>query len=58
MDARFREGTIARIDAVLEDKEARTDLIAVAVDRELDRRERRGAAAVSSPRATKTPAKK
>jgi hypothetical protein len=41
-DARFPEGTIARIDAVLRPKEARTDLIHEAVEKELDRRESKG----------------
>ncbi len=39
MDARFPDGTIARIDAVLRPKEARTDLIYKAVEKEIDRRE-------------------
>lgn len=39
MDARFPDGTIARIDAVLRPKEARTDLIFEAVEKEIDRRE-------------------
>lgn len=38
--ARFPAGTLARIDAVLEPKEKRADLIRDAVDRELARRER------------------
>lgn len=37
--ARFPEGTLARIDAVLSDKEKRSDFIRVAVEAELDRRE-------------------
>lgn len=36
--ARFPEGTLARIDAVLETKEKRSDFIREAVDRELARR--------------------
>jgi hypothetical protein len=40
MDARFPEGTLARIDAVLCPKEARTDFIHSAVELELERRER------------------
>lgn len=40
MQARFREGTFARIEAVLEDKEDRTDFVREAVERELKRRER------------------
>jgi hypothetical protein len=39
--ARFPEGTLDRIDAVLEEGENRSDLIREAVDRELKRRERR-----------------
>lgn len=39
--ARFPEGTLERIDAVLEDGEKRSDLIREAVDRELKRRERK-----------------
>lgn len=38
--ARFPEGTLARIDAVLEDKEGRAEFIRRAVERELKRRER------------------
>lgn len=37
--ARFPEGTLARIDAVLSDKEKRSDFIRVAVEAELERRE-------------------
>lgn len=36
---RFRAGTLARIDAVLTDKEKRSDFIREAVERELERRE-------------------
>lgn len=39
--ARFVAGTLARIDAVLDEKEKRSDLIREAVERELARRERR-----------------
>lgn len=39
--ARFRAGTLSRIDAVLIDKEKRSDFIREAVERELERRERR-----------------
>jgi len=39
MPARFPEGTLARIDAALFDKEKRSDFIRVAVEAELDRRE-------------------
>lgn len=38
--ARFPAGTLARMDAVLEDREKRADLIREAVERELKRRER------------------
>jgi hypothetical protein len=38
--ARFPAGTLARIDAVLEDGEKRADLLREAVERELKRRER------------------
>jgi len=37
---RFRAGTMARIDAVLADKEKRSDFIREAVERELERREK------------------
>lgn len=37
---RFRAGTLARIDAVLTEKEKRSDFIREAVERELERRER------------------
>jgi hypothetical protein len=40
MPARFPEGTLARIDAALEDGEKRADLLREAVERELKRRER------------------
>jgi hypothetical protein len=40
MPARFPEGTIARIDSVLETDETRTDFLRAAVDREIKRRER------------------
>jgi len=40
MQARFPEGTFARIEAVLDDGEDRTDLVREAVERELTRRER------------------
>lgn len=39
MQARFRQGTFARIDAVLEDAEDRTDFVREAVDSELRQRE-------------------
>jgi hypothetical protein len=39
MDARFPEGTLARLDAVLRPMEARTDFIYEAVEREIDRRD-------------------
>lgn len=40
MQARFAEGTFARINDVLTDGEDRTDFVREAVDRELRRRER------------------
>lgn len=40
MQARFPEGTFERIDAVLQEKEDRTDFVRQAVERELKRRER------------------
>jgi hypothetical protein len=40
MPARFPDGTFERIDAVLEPNENRTDFLRVAVEREVDRRER------------------
>lgn len=39
MPARFPEGTLARMDAVLLPKEKRSDLIREAVEREIERRE-------------------
>jgi metal-responsive CopG/Arc/MetJ family transcriptional regulator len=36
--ARFPKGTLARLDALLEDKEARSDFIREAVEREIERR--------------------
>ena len=41
MPARFPEGTLARMDAVLDEGEKRSDLIREAVERELKRRERK-----------------
>lgn len=41
MQARFAEGTFARIDAVLGEAEDRTAFVREAVERELERRERR-----------------
>jgi hypothetical protein len=41
MQARFPEGTFARIDAVRDESEDRTDFVREAVERELKRRERR-----------------
>lgn len=38
MQARFPEGTFARIDAALEDGEERTSFVREAVERELKRR--------------------
>jgi hypothetical protein len=40
MLARFPEGTFARIEAALEEREDRTDFVREAVERELRRRER------------------
>lgn len=39
--AKFPEGTLARIDSALEEKEPRAALIREAVERELKRRERK-----------------
>lgn len=41
MPGRFPEGTLARMDAVLEDKESRGAFLREAVERELKRRERK-----------------
>ena len=41
MPARLPEGTLARMDAVLEDKESRGAFLREAVERELKRRERK-----------------
>jgi hypothetical protein len=41
MPARFPAGTLARIDAVLQQGEKRADLLREAVERELRRRERK-----------------
>lgn len=41
MPARFVAGTIARMDAVLGEREKRADLLREAVERELRRRERK-----------------
>jgi hypothetical protein len=41
MQARFPEGTFARIESVLREEEDRTDFIREAVERELKRREKR-----------------
>jgi hypothetical protein len=40
MQARFQEGTFARISEVLEENEDRTAFVRAAVERELKRRER------------------
>ncbi|MGN8119183.1 hypothetical protein [Labrys sp. 22185] len=40
MQARFPQGTFARISAVLDDGEDRTDFVRESVERELKRRER------------------
>jgi len=42
MQARFPAGTFARIETVLGEDEDRTDFVRKAVERELQRRERRG----------------
>ena len=47
--ARFPEGTLARIDAVLSDREKRSDFIREAVVSELERRE------AASPKRPKSP---
>lgn len=39
MPARFPQGTLARIDAVLTDREKRSDFVREAVEKELERRE-------------------
>lgn len=41
MPARFAAGTLDRMDAVLGDKEKRSDFLREAVERELSRRERK-----------------
>jgi hypothetical protein len=41
MPARFPDGTMARIDAVLRPKEKRSDLVREAVEREISRREKK-----------------
>jgi len=38
--ARFPGGTLARIDAVLDEKEKRAEFIRTAIEREIERRER------------------
>ena len=43
MQARFPDGTFERINAVLKDREDRTDFVRDAVERELKRRERQPA---------------
>lgn len=49
MQARFPEGTFARIAATLEDGEDRTDFVREAVERELSRREQSKTAADKKP---------
>ena len=44
MQARFAEGTLARIEGALENGETKTDFVREAVERELKRRERMGQA--------------
>jgi hypothetical protein len=41
MQARFAEGTLARIEAALDDGETKTDFVREAVERELKRRARK-----------------
>ena len=50
MQARFAEGTFSRIAAALAEGEDRTDFVRAAVEREIDRRERKN-------RMVKTPPK-
>jgi hypothetical protein len=38
MPARFRAGTLTRVDALLDEKEKRADFIRAAVEREIERR--------------------
>lgn len=45
MQARFPDGTFARIAATLESGEDRTDFVRVAVEREIKRRERKSRSA-------------
>lgn len=47
--AKFPEGTLARIEAVLEGKEKRSDFIRDAVEREIKRRERITRSPASQP---------
>jgi len=49
MAARFPAGTLARIDAVLRDKEYRTNFVWQAVENELKRREARAAKRAKPP---------
>lgn len=49
MPARFPGGTFARVDAVLEPHENRADFLRKSVEREIKRRERRGAEAEKQP---------
>ena len=58
MQARFPSGTFARIEAVLRDREDRTDFIREAVERELKRRQtigRRTSSATRRTRRSKSP---
>jgi hypothetical protein len=41
MPARLPAGTFERMDAVLRARESRSELLRIAIERELDRRERR-----------------
>lgn len=52
--AKFPEGTLARIEAVLEGKEKRSDFIRAAVESELKRRERVTTSPRTGPGSTKS----
>jgi hypothetical protein len=39
MLARFPKGTLGRLDALLDEKEKRADIIRIAIEREIERRE-------------------
>jgi hypothetical protein len=55
MQARFVRGTFARIRAVLEDNEDRTDFVRTAVERELAARRPRARAPPTSPQPERAP---